>query len=224
MRYYANMKSITWSDLPAKAHNVRGERFGRLVAMEPVYIDSWKQVFWRCKCDCGAIKDIRGKHLWSGKIKSCGCFRVENSRTAFTKHGYARKNQISPTFASWSSMIDRCRNRNNNAYDRYGGRGITVCDRWKKFENFLADMGERPAQLTLERRDNDKGYSPDNCYWATYKQQGRNTCRNRVIEMDGTARCLAEWAEMYKVNSDLVWNRLRLGWTPLKALTEPIHV
>lgn len=114
-----------------------------------------------------------------------------------TTHGHTTNHILSPTYRSWSSMMTRCTNRNHQAYARYGGRGITVCDAWLKFENFLADMGERPSRLTLDRIDATKGYSPENCRWASYAEQRRNQPRNRTVERsDGLRfRTMIEAAE-----------------------------
>jgi hypothetical protein len=128
---------------------------------------------WVCLCECGNATRVRGSDLASGRTRSCGCLHTEIRRTA-RKHGHARRAGVSPTFQSWSSMLTRCTNPNNAQFHDYGGRGIQVCDRWLKFENFLADMGERPDGLTLDRRDSNGNYAPGNCRWATWDEQGQN--------------------------------------------------
>ena len=111
-------------------------------------------------------------------------------------------------------MIQRCENSNLRCYPRYGGRGITVCERWHTFENFYADMGPRPSKRhTLERRDNAVGYSPDNCYWATYSEQANNTRKNQVIEHNGIRRTVAQWADALGFNRHILYSRLKLHWT-----------
>lgn len=129
------------------------------------------------ECSCGELVVRRMRHVLSGAIKSCGCYRREDSarkgRACF-KHG-SHKN---PTYKSWVSMMTRCYNKNHEAYHRYGGRGITVCDRWFDFFNFLDDMGDRPAGRTLDRKNNDLGYSKANCKWSTPKEQANNRSTN----------------------------------------------
>ncbi len=118
-------------------------------------------------------------------------------------------------------MVQRCHNPNTKKFHLYGGRGIVVCDRWRKFENFLADMGERPEGMTLDRIDGDKGYDPKNCRWATSKQQSRNTTQNVVLEHAGASRCIAEWSEITGIARGAISGRLRRGWSVRDALTLP---
>lgn len=147
--------------------DLSGQRFGMLIVLEKLP-SRLRKVMWRCQCDCGAEADVRGSHLISGWNKSCGCNRIK----AITTHGLSRMR--STEYVIWQGMKQRCLNPKNAKYGSYGARGITVCERWLAFENFLADMGSRPAGLTLERVNNDKGYGPDNCKWATLSEQARN--------------------------------------------------
>jgi hypothetical protein len=125
-----------------------------------------------------------------------------------------------PTYVTWVTMRRRCNNKNFAQYPSYGGRGISVCARWDDFENFLADMGYRPDGLTLERIDNDGDYAPDNCRWATHKEQCNNRRSSRLIEMDGETKTLAQWCEDLGVSYGLVSMRIRLGWSEEDALKE----
>lgn len=127
---------------------------------------------WLCQCACGNQIVVRSTNLQSGNSHSCGCLR----HTVPLRHGHAKEKYRTPTYNSWSSMIQRCTNpKEINRYKYYGGCGIVICDRWLKFENFLADMGERPAGKTLDRYPNPYGnYEPENCRWATYKEQRHN--------------------------------------------------
>ena len=151
------------------------QRFGKLVVKEEAGVDKRGSYQWLCKCDCGKIKTIRSDQLCSGHTQSCGCLQKEKATT----HGMSKMR----AYVSWSAMLNRCNNHSCQAYKHYGGRGITVCERWLKVENFIADMGERPKRITIERIDNDGNYEPGNCCWATYTIQLRNqriTPRNKT--------------------------------------------
>jgi hypothetical protein len=146
------------------------KRFGRLTVIEQAGSDKWGFALWMCKCDCGVIIIVNGGSLRSGCTKSCGCLQREIAKKRLTTHGLSS----SRIYKIWASMIQRCIDINYEDYHYYGGRGITVCKRWKFFENFLADMGECPNDFTLERVDNEKGYFLKNCKWATHTEQNRN--------------------------------------------------
>jgi hypothetical protein len=126
-----------------------------------------------------------------------------------------------PIYQTWQSMLGRCRNKNNPAYDRYGGRGIAVCERWTVFKNFLADMGERPDDLSIDRIDNSKGYEPSNCRWATPIQQGRNRRNNVLYDYDGKRMSIAELSETLGVKVTTIRGRLRRGWPMVDVVFAP---
>ena len=145
--------------------NITGQRFGRLVVLEPRERGEKKtSQHWFCQCDCGKTTITRGTDLRLGRTRSCGCLRLRT-----THGGYSTR-----AWLSWHMMRQRCQIPSNPDYPNYGGRGITVCDRWDKFENFFADMGERPEGLTLDRINNDGNYEPTNCRWATLSEQRLN--------------------------------------------------
>lgn len=150
--------------------------FGELKVVKQSHTRLFHKIAWVCSCSCGKIHLVAGDNLRSGQCKSCGC------RGGKFLHGQSatttRKGQASPTYRSWQAMKQRCMNSNHTAYPRYGGAGITVCQRWMTFDNFIADMGERPEGHTLDRKNSKKGYSKANCRWATSQVQFEN---KRVI-------------------------------------------
>ncbi|SRR6266404_8515046 len=162
----------------AKIVYLPGDRYGRLTVVDENGRTPHGQVMVDCLCDCGAPVNVRGYSLRQGRTQSCGCLQAGRVVEAVTTHGHTtgrtRGEQWSPTYLSWSAMIARCMNPRGSHYYLYGGRGITVCDRWLAFENFLIDMGKRPANRTLDRINNDGNYEPGNCRWATVLEQSRN--------------------------------------------------
>jgi len=150
--------------------DLTGQRFIRLVVIIRATPDKSRKIRWWCICDCGNVTIVQSNNLKSGNTKSCGCLMRERAVETNTTHGMVD----SLEYHSWAGMIQRCTNPNNTAYKNYGSRGISVCKKWMKFENFFADMGERPQTLTLERINNDLGYFPENCCWDTRIAQARN--------------------------------------------------
>lgn len=137
------------------------------------------------------------------------------------KHGHAAKGHESPTYRTWLAMLNRCTNPKQGNYRYYGGRGISVCERWTTFAHFLADVGERPSGATLDRINNDIGYEPSNCRWSQHTVQMRNTRSNRMLTYNGETMCLSAWAMRYGMNRERLKQRLERGWPLHKALTLP---
>lgn len=197
--------------------DISGQRFGRLMVIRRHgYADNGNALF-ECVCDCGTEVVKRGSHIRLGSVQSCGCFHDTHGigKSYGLTHGQSR----SPTYGSWAAMKDRCYREGHMAFNHYGGRGILVCERWLKFENFLEDMGVRPTGTTLDRYPNKNGsYEPGNCRWATPKQQQRNTARNVILDHGGESKCIAEWAEYLGLKHSTLKERIRRGWSLERAL------
>lgn len=193
--------------------NLENQQFGRLTAIE--YVGERR---WRCKCDCGGETLAVSRNLLNGNTKSCGCIQRERASETHKTHGMT----LTSEYRIWRTMKARCLNEKNANYSRYGGRGIKVCDRWlESFENFLADMGEKPEGLSLDRIDVDGDYTPKNCRWATVGEQATNRRNNRYVEFDGKKLTISEWARVTNLKPGLIKNRLDAGWSAEKALTTP---
>lgn len=179
-----------------------------------------RYAIWIFRCDCGNLVEEALSVVHRGRRQSCGCLKYGNKFNL--KHGCRNKR----VYRIWSQMKIRCSSSKHIAYSRYGGRGIKVCARWQRFENFLADMGEPPSDKhTLDRINNNKGYSPKNCKYSTRKEQNRNARTNILYTIKGQTRCLSEWAELYGVPYLRTWDRVRKsGWNVEQALTEPCHI
>jgi len=162
--------------MPRKLVDITGQHFGRLLVLGVAGRVKAGRVVWCCLCECGSKIVAYGYNLRTGNTNSCGCYHREVDRKFHLQHGEAdrRNGKATSEYQIWGAMIQRCDNPNNPAYDHYGGRGIKICQRWRKYENFIADMGRHPIGLTLDRINNDDGYKPSNCRWATKKQQANN--------------------------------------------------
>lgn len=190
------------------------KRFGKLIVLER---DNSKDgsIYWLCVCDCGSLKSIRGDHLKTGKIVSCGCYGKTHICVTSFKHGKTKTS----TYRCWTAMRARCEKTYDPRWSRYGGRGIKVCDRWQDFSNFLEDMGERPScEYSIERIDNDGHYEPGNCRWATKTEQARNRSTSRLETLNGETKTVAEWAEFYGMDHGLIRGRMWRGWSLEEAL------
>jgi len=191
--------------------DISGKRFGKLTA---IHWDGYQNgnSRWLCRCDCGNEKTILLSNLKQGETKSCGCWRRQFRVT--------HNASTSRAYRIWTLMKIRCSRRTTDkrAWKYYIRRGISVCRRWRRFENFLADMGQPPAGLTLDRIDNNKGYSPANCRWATRTEQNNNSRFNRILSYRGKRLTVAQWARELHISAEVVRSRLRYGWTAREAL------
>ncbi len=166
----------------ARTIDLTGKRFGRLVAQAKDRSVTDDEARWRCRCDCGRETRVRSSSLRNGTSQSCGCLRQELLCARPVKHGHTTHGKPTPEWDAWHSMKQRCLNPNHAAYANYGGRGISICQRWvEDFEAFLADVGLKPdPELTLDRIDNDGNYEPGNVRWATWSQQNSNQRRGNA--------------------------------------------
>ena len=197
-----------------------GNRYGRLlVVSEHCERGKLGQVRWDCLCDCGNTAVAYGDNLRRGATASCGCLRKEVTARRVKTHGQAK----SKLYGVWSAMRERCNNPETSAYANYGGRGITVCLRWQSFKNFFADMGEPPEGMTLERRDNNAAYCPENCYWASRKAQANNRRSSVKVLHDGLMFSVGEVSLLLQLSVGGVWNRLRKHYLRIGNLYLPVR-
>lgn len=194
------------------------QRFGRLTVLEPAGKGSGGKIMWRCRCDCGNTKIVYAGNLRSGGTVSCGCFKRENARANKPTHG----GKGTRLYNIWRGMKTRCINATDHAYERYGGRGITICAEWansfEAFRDWALANGYRD-DLTIDREDNDGPYSPDNCRWATAYQQNNNRSINRMITYNSETHTLAQWSRLTGIKEDTIRKRMKRGWSAERALT-----
>ena len=205
-----------------KQLNLTGKRFGKLVAIKTAGKTKNGAYLWKCKCDCWNEIIANVGNLRNGHAKSCGCLRVDRCKTNFTKHGL----EHTRLYGIWFDMRLRCYDEKNIAYHRYGGRGITICDEWKNdvkaFYDWATANGYKDS-LTIDRIDNDGNYCPENCRWATVKEQASNRRSNILVTHNGKTQTMKEWAHEVGTPYKVVWARMqKLGWSAERALTEPV--
>lgn len=197
-------------------HDIMGKRFGRLLVIMPI-----NETGWLCKCDCGREIKCSYSRLISGRRRSCGCLFSEKKYVGNIKHGGTGTR----LYKIWQGMKERCYNPNNNRYYRYGARGIKVCDEWKNnyvaFEEWAVANGYQET-LTIERKDNNKDYCPENCTWITKIEQASNKSNNRNITYNGQTKTLTQWSKDTGLTCDTLRRRLDLWhWSVEEALTLP---
>jgi hypothetical protein len=190
-----------------------GKRYGRLVV-----VGAKTDGLVRCICDCGTTHTARMWSIRKGTTTSCGCYRREVTSANRRFHGEAR---ITTEYTTWSSLKGRCLNPNNPKFERYGSRGITVCDRWKdSYSNFLEDMGRKPSNaFSLDRIDNNLGYCKENCRWADLETQANNKCT--AITFNGKSQSIERWGRELEIPGGTIIGRIKRGWSIEKALSTP---
>lgn len=193
--------------------DLTGKKFGRLTAISRLKGSRAIPAKWKCVCDCGETVFVDTNKLLSGHTASCGCLQRERTGNASRKHGLRH----SRLYKTWCNMKTRCYNRKSTDFYNYGGRGITVCDEWKTdflaFYNWAMSNGYRD-DLSIDRIDNDKGYSPDNCRWATSKEQARNKANTVKITLCDETKSLKDWCDIYNLDYYTVYDMLRSGYQP----------
>jgi hypothetical protein len=220
--------------MAGRSENLTGRRFTRLLVTGRSTLRSGNgKLQWLCRCDCGSDTLATSNSLTSGHTKSCGCLMRDHMKSVIDKriesernitHGHAPRSQFSRTYQTWRNMINRCELPSDKDYPRYGGRGIKVCPQWRaSFETFLANMGQRPDGMTIERTDPNEHYTPGNCAWATRRVQANNRSTNCRLTHDGMTLTVAQWAVRLGLRPGLIAKRVHLGWSDSDALTRPIR-
>lgn len=177
---------------------------------------------WKCKCSCGNEKEVLEPTLLNGRSKSCGCYGKQQWKVINKKHGETSDKKPSVEYRTWTAMLTRCRNINCNNYKDYGARGISVCESWNKFENFLQDMGRRPSNNhSLNKIDNNGMYCKENCEWALFPIQAANKRNTRYVTYNGKEIAVCLLAREYNISNQLLSARLKRGWSIHEALHQP---
>ena len=194
-----------------------GEKYGKLTV---VSLDrrEGKKNRWICSCECGGEARVVRHNLLGGRTKSCGCNRVE-----FSKNQHTHQMTRTTEYRTWRHIKSRCFNPNVPSYKDYGARGISMCDEWiNSFEQFYKDMGLKPTKdHSIDRIDNEKGYNPENCRWATRAEQSRNKRCNIFISYAGKRQMLIDWAKDTGINHMCLYKRYRMGWSDERIVTTP---
>ncbi len=200
--------------------DLTGKQYTRWTVLRYSHTDKTRTSHWDCECKCGVRRKVSGSNLSSGKSKSCGCILSEKTIARCRIHGLIGH----PVYKVWKSMRERCKNPKRKDYPRYGGRGISIAPEWNDPAVFVRDMisGYSP-ELTIERIDNNKGYSKQNCCWATRIEQGGNTCRNKHIDTPWGRLTVSEAARRSGIASKTIWSRLSSGWGSYKTVTTTVR-
>ena len=201
----------------SKREDLTGKKFCRLRVLGFSHTKARKS-YWECKCSCGKFSTVRSDCLKSGETTSCGCAQRERAGE-YVKHGGTG----TPEYKCWQKMRERCNNPNDKNYKNYGGRGIEITSRWDDFKLFYSDMGRRPSDIySIDRINNEEGYEPSNCRWATKKEQANNRRSNVLLTHKGRTQNINQWREELGFSNMLIQNRLKKGWSVEKTLKTPV--
>lgn len=207
---------------PKRIKDLTGQKFGRLTVLNHIYVDKKPYSRWLCRCDCGnEVVRTRGD-LTSGHSRSCGCLAKEELIKRNTVHGFSGEN----LYETWKHMRQRCNDQNATHYNRYGGRGIKVCEEWNdygKFREWALNNGYK-ENLTLDRIDVNGDYCPENCRWATWITQQNNRTSNHKITVNGETHTIAEWAKINGIHPGTIMSRIKYGWSEDDAVTQPRRI
>lgn len=205
-----------------KALDLTGKRSGRLTAIRIVGLDKRGLRLWECQCDCGQLCIVKAPYFNSGRKRSCGCLEREHNHYSNRTHGMTGTR----IWTIWSGIKNRCAKTNGKDYHNYKERGITVCEEWQRFEPFYewAMQNGYDDHLTIERIDGSKGYSPENCKWATWTEQARNRRNNTSVTINGETHLLIEWAEITGIPYGTINCRINRGWSKEDAVTRPVQI
>lgn len=218
--------------LPTRTKNITGRTFGRISVISFAGMrrsSACNKSYWNCVCSCGNALMTGGWSLINGRTQSCGCLRRENHLAAITTHGFGTSHTVIPEYLVWTQMLQRCFNSKCEEYHNYGGRGITVCERWRGksgFVTFLSDIGRRPStDHSIDRfPNNDGNYEPGNVRWATRKEQHSNRRITLWVDYKGERKTLMEWSNILGIPYNVLKGRIRgrkNPWTVEKAFTTP---
>jgi hypothetical protein len=196
--------------------DITGMRYGRLTVLHREGSSNAGQAMWRCQCDCGGTVRSTGQSLREGGTRSCVCFQKDRVKECLSTHNMVN----SRVYSTWKGILTRCYNKNVKAYSLYGGRGIQVCDKWKSFLAFFADVGEPPTGTSLDRINTDGNYEPGNVRWATPREQCNNKRNNTIIEYNGKKQTVANWARETGIEKSVLLYRIKTGWPIEQVLTE----
>lgn len=211
--------------LPKNVIDMTGQHYGRYTVLEYIGQNKDHKAVWKCRCECGTIKNVSGKDLRSGNTKSCGCYNrdkaMQNPALWKPKHGLSKH----PLHQIWRNIKTRCGNKKSKEYKYYGGRGIKICDAWKDFQAFYdwAIKNGYHKDLSIDRIDTNGDYCPENCRWVSMKVQQNNRRNNKLLTINGETRTMSEWSDFYGVKYTVVKSRILNGWDAIDALTIPIH-
>lgn len=202
-----------------KIVELAGQTFGRWIVIEYSH-DTVNNIYWTCRCECGTVRRVCSNSLRYGASRSCGCLQKELAGKRSTTHGHSR----APIYTAWRNMVRRCHDPRSDEYQRYGARGVIVCDRWREsFQSFLEDVGERPSpEMTIDRYPDPFGnYEPGNTRWATPMEQGQNRRNNRKLTLNGVTQSFAAWSRELGIAYTTIRNRADSGWSDQEILTTP---